>query len=206
MMIPQLDKATAARALTPAARRMHRHVLTAFAATGRAPSREELERLASAGVLAELAEADVVAFDERGELRAAYPFSPHPTSITVTWPDGPTVYAMCAVDALGMSAMLDTPVIITATEPDGGAVVIVQVDRDWARWIPDTAVVLACATDQTCCPSVDRTCGYINFFTTARAARDWAQRHPQLDGAVLEQDTALAAGIAEFAAHLQGKP
>jgi len=59
-------------------------VLAAFAQTGRAPMRGDLERIARAGgadpaaALAELAERDVIVFDQAGEIRAAYPFSPSP--------------------------------------------------------------------------------------------------------------------------------
>jgi len=116
----------------------------------------------------------------------------------VTWPTGRTVFAMCAVDALGMSAMLDRPVHITATEPGTGEVVTVEVDHDAARWTPDTAVVYAGATAAACCPSADRSCRYINFFTTPQAASAWAERHPDVIGAVLEKRAAVAAGVAEF--------
>ncbi|MQA04523.1 MAG: hypothetical protein GEV07_18010 [Streptosporangiales bacterium] len=204
----QLDKCTATAALSAEARQVHVYVLRTFAATGRAPSRADLRRVAAdrgcdpAMVLTELAERDVVAVDARGELRAAYPFSPTPTAIQVTWDGGPTVYAMCAVDALGMSAMLDRPVTITATEPDTGNAVTVHVDGDRADWTPASAVVFAGATDDSCCPSVDRTCGAINFFTTSEAAGDWASRHPDVSGAVLDRATALAQAVAEFGAML----
>lgn len=203
-MTEPLDKAAATAALTTAARRVHLYVLRAFAETGRAPARAELVRVAAdAGadpeaVLGELAERDVVAFDAAGEIRAAYPFSPAPTAIRVTWDGGPAVYAMCAVDALGMSAMLGRPVTITAAEPDTGVAVTVRADGDTASWTPDTAVVLACATADACCPSVDRTCGSINFFATAGAAGDWAARHPEVAGTVLGQQKALAEGVAQF--------
>ena len=45
-----------------------------------------------------------------------------------------------------------------------------------------------------------RTCGYINFFTSARAARAWADHHPAVTGTVLRQAQALRGGIAEFGA------
>ena len=44
---------------------------------------------------------------EAGGIRAAYPFSGVPTVYAVTIDGGPTSCAMCAVDALGMAAMLD---------------------------------------------------------------------------------------------------
>ena len=71
---------------------------------------------------AELAGRDVIAFDADGEIRAAYPFSPTPTPIQVSWEGGPAAYAMCAIDALGISAMLGRPVTITAAELRGTAV------------------------------------------------------------------------------------
>lgn len=142
----------------------------------------------------------MLALDEQGEIRAAYPFSPNPTSHVLKWAGGPTAYAMCAIDALGMSAMLDRPVTITSTEPRTGATITVDVDRDRAQWTPDTAVVLAGATDDACCPSVDRTCGHINFFTSARAAQAWQAAHPHITCVILDQAEALACGVAEFGA------
>lgn len=208
----QLNKNKAAAALTPPARRLHLSILTSFVETGRPPVRADLLRLARdlagdpAAVLAELADHDVVAFDAHGEIRAAYPFSPTPTAIQVTWSGGPVAYAMCAVDALGMSAMLGRPVTITATEPDSDRVVTVEVDGDHATWTPDTAVVFAGTTDDACCPSVDRTCGTINFFTSHEAARQWSHRHPDATGTLLDQPEALACGIAEFGALLRPAP
>jgi hypothetical protein len=202
--LPELNKGQAATALTPAARLVHLRALTSFADTGRALRRDEIVRMASthgadaSAVLSELAERDVIAFDERGEIRAAYPFSPTPTAIRVRWDGGPTAYAMCAIDALGMSAMLDRPVTITAAEPGTGHMVTVEVDRDHAEWQPNTAVVFAGATNDACCPSVDRTCGHINFFTSIVAARAWAGQHPEISGTMFSQTEALALAVAEF--------
>src|SRR5438105_2163078 len=146
---PELNEGRCAVVLSPPARHVHRAVLVAFAESGRAPLRAELERIARGrgadpgAVLTELAGRDVLAFDGSGEIRAAYPFSPSPTQIQVTWEGGPRVYAMCAIDALGISAMLDRPVTITAREPDSGRPVTVEVDRNRARWRPHRAVVFS---------------------------------------------------------------
>ncbi|MGH3300992.1 MAG: organomercurial lyase [Streptosporangiaceae bacterium] len=80
------------------------------------------------------------------------------------------------MDALGMSAMLGRPVIITAAEPATGRSITVAVDGDRARWAPRSTVVLAGATADAGCLAADRCCRYINFFTTARAARAWGPR------------------------------
>jgi len=145
----------------------------------------------------------VIAFGDAGEIRAAYPFSPSPTPIQVSWEGGPVAYAMCAIDALGISAMLGHPVTITAAEPGTSRVITVHADRDQARWDPPGAVVFAGAAGGDCCHAADRACGYISFFTSARAARNWAQANPAITGTVLDQAQALGQGIAEFGAFLR---
>ena len=154
-------------------------------------------------MLAELAERDVIAFDADGEIRAAYPFSPAPTPIQVSWEGGPVTYAMCAIDALGISAMLGRSVTITAAEPGTGHTITVRADRDQARWDPADAVVFAGTTAADCCHAADRTCGYINFFTCARAAHAWARANRAVTGEVLSQSRALRAGVAEFGAFMR---
>jgi hypothetical protein len=200
---PDLNKCGSAAALTQPARQVHHAMLTTFAETGRAPMRRDLERIAAdhgahpASVLAELAGRDLIAFGADGEIRAAYPFSPTPTRIQVTWAGGPVTHAMCAIDALGISAMLGRPVTITAAEPGAGRSITIDADGDRAQWNPRDAVVYAGATSDDCC-AADRTCGYINFFTSAQAARQWAAENPAITGAVLDQAQALGQGIAEF--------
>jgi hypothetical protein len=194
--------------LSDAARRVHQAVLAEFAARGQSPAPTEIERLIRVAggdpdrVRAELTQADLLAFTAQGEIRAAYPFSPAPTAIHVSW-DGTDVYAMCAIDALGMSAMLGHLVTITASEPGTGRVISVTVDGDHARWAPRSTVVFAGATGDAACPSVDRCCSYISFFTTAPAAREWASRQPELVGSVLGRDAALRIGIATFGGLLE---
>jgi Alkylmercury lyase len=198
--------------LSGAARQVHQAVLAGLARTGQPPGRGELERLARSdgadpdAVLAELAGTDVLAFAVDGEIRAAYPFSPAATPIQVSWPGGPAAYAMCAIDALGMSAMLGRPVTITAAEPGTGRVITVHADGDQAQWDPRTTVVFAGSAGEADRPSADCACSYINFFATARNARVWARRHREVHGRLLTQDAALRSGVAQFGTPLQPAP
>ena len=198
-----------AERLSAAGRQLHRAVLTAFIATGQPPTLAELERIARdhasdpSAALAELAAADIIAVDDGGEIRAAYPFSPVATPIRVSWDGGPRAYAMCAIDALGMSAMLGKPILVTAAEPETGRSITVAVDRDEALWRPRTAVVFSGAIAVGAGPSADLCCGYINFFTSARAARGWSGRHPDVTGNILRRDGALRLGIEEFGSLLR---
>jgi hypothetical protein len=202
------DECAAGRLSDPA-RQVHRAVLAAFAATGQPPARADLDRLARCQaadpdrVLSELAAADLLAFTMHGEIRAAYPFSPTPTAIRVSWGGGPPAYAMCAIDALGISAMLGLPVTIAAAEPGTGRAITVAVDGDRALWTPRTTVVFAGTTGEQALPSADRCCGHISFFTAALTARAWASRHPEITGTILSRDGALRLAIDQFGAFLQ---
>jgi hypothetical protein len=199
-----LDKCERASRLSRPGRLVHQAILGAFASTGQSPSCAALDQVAgAAGVelaaaLAELNGADLIVLDPRGELLAAYPFSAAPTPHRLALGSGVSVHAMCAIDALGVSAMLGQPVTVTSAEPDTGRQVTVQVDGDQATWQPPTALVLAAATSDCCAPSAQRTCGYINFFATDAAALTWAGHHPELSWALLDQPQALATAIAEF--------
>jgi hypothetical protein len=197
-----LDKCERASRLSRPGRLVHQAILGAFARTGQAPSRADLDQVAgAAGVTAALAElnrADLILLDPHGELLAAYPFSAAPTPHRLTLGSGVSVHAMCAIDALGVSAMLGQPVTVTSAEPDNGRQVTVQVDGDQATWEPPRVLVLAAATGDCCAPSAQRTCRYINFFTTDAAALAWADGHPELSWALLDHTQALATAIAEF--------
>jgi hypothetical protein len=67
-------------------------------------------------------------------------------------------------------------------------------------------VVLAGSAGDACRPAAERSCGYINFFASRRAARAWARRHPEVTGRLLTQDGALGIGIAGFGILLQAAP
>jgi hypothetical protein len=199
-----LDKCECASRLSHPGRLVHQAILRAFAGTGQAPSVADLDPVASAAgvepaaALAELDRADLIVLDPHGEILAAYPFSAAPTPHRLTLGSGVSVHAMCAIDALGVSAMLGQPVTVTSAEPDTGQPVTVRVGSDQAIWEPPTALVLAAATGDCCAPSAQRTCGYISFFTTDAAALAWAGDHPELSWTLLDQPQALATAIAEF--------
>jgi hypothetical protein len=175
------------RQVGPAARAVHRQVLTAFAATGRPPERAALAPLAGKVdpdvLLRELHERDMVRLDPHGGIRCAYPFSATPTAHLVDIERGPSVYAMCAFDALGMSEMLHRDVTIRSTDPRNGQLITVTVHSGHVRWTPASGVVVEGAITTSpggdCCPpdtrpdapaapvqaAADRCCGVLNFFT-----------------------------------------
>jgi hypothetical protein len=180
-------------------RAVHQAVLRAFADTGRAPDPAALDAVtaplgvSARAVLAALAAGDFLTLDEHGRVDAAYPFSARPTGIEVTLPSGATVAAMCAVDALGIAAMLGSDAVIDAADPVSSEAVRVTFAGGTATWQPQSTVVFYGARAESG-PSAAVCCGYLRFFATRRNARKFAARHREARGRILSQQEAAALG------------
>ena len=130
-------------------RAVQQQVLRSFATAGHAPSVADLAETAArygtmaGAVLGALHAGDYLQLGPDGQIRAAYPFSGVPTPHLVDIDGGARAYAMCAIDALGMAAMLGTGVTIASADPGTGEVVTVTVRADGktAAWQPASAVV-----------------------------------------------------------------
>jgi hypothetical protein len=184
-------------------RAVHQAVLRSFIHTGAAPDMPSLARYATpfevSQVLAELADGDFLFLDPAGQIIAAYPFSAVPTGHRVQIAGEAAVFAMCAIDALGISAMTGRPAVIESADPSTGEPVTVNVDGATSTWNPATAVVYAGRTAGQCAgPSASVCCGYMNFFATQAAASAWAASHPDITGGILGQARALQTGIGIF--------
>jgi hypothetical protein len=204
-------------------RAVHQRVLRAFAETGQPPSGAGLEEAAAPygvsgpEVMRQLHAADFLRLDACGAISAAYPFSPAPTPHLVTISGGPQVYAMCAIDVLGIAAMLGRTVTISSAEPGTGAAVTVTVPAAGgaAVWEPGTAVVFYGQQETaggTCPPgagtagppaAADTCCRAVTFFTAKTSAAAWARAHPEITGKVLNQREAWQAGVSIFGPLLQ---
>jgi hypothetical protein len=183
-----------ADSLGPVERAVHQAVLITFAAVGRPPAAAELAALAIDGrgideVLAELHRLDVIRLGDDGGIAVAYPFSATPTRhrVHVGGPGGLVVFAMCAVDALGISAMLggrDT--LIESVAAATGAPITITTRDGRTSWQPASAVVFL-STMAGSGPSADCCCQDLNFFTDHTSARAWTASHPQVPGHILDQ-------------------
>jgi hypothetical protein len=185
--------------LDPDHRTVHQAILRSFAATGRPPTRQQLEwstRPAAAVVLAGLHDLDAIRLWPGGEIAAAYPFSTTPTRHRVRIDSGVEVYAMCAIDALGISPMLGRDTRIASIDTTNNRPIMITTTGGRTRWQPADAVVFITA-DAGAGPSADCCCDYLNFFTNHTAAQAWTNAHPHIPGQILTRREAetLAARI-----------
>jgi len=185
-------------------RDLHRAVLRRFLATGAPPSERWLMQAAAdtglaASALDELAAADAVHLTH-GVVAVAYPFSGTPTPHRVELDGLPAVYAMCAIDALGLPAMTGLDGIITSADPRDGTPITVTARGGTWSWNPATAVVVAgrvtdCGTE---CSSFETMCPNTVFHASAQNARAYLTGHGGLDAQILGQDTAAECGRLNF--------
>jgi hypothetical protein len=171
-------------------------VLRAFATTGRAPAPEAL---AVPGVdvgpaLACLHAEDFLRLDGAGRIVAAYPFSAAPTAYLVHVDGGPSVHAMCAIDALGIARLLGRATSVRSADPSTGEPVRVELDaagrlRDHKP--PAAAVLVAATAHGDSCIAADTCCASVSFFASGATAQDWLDANPDVRGPVIDLVAAL---------------
>jgi len=232
--------------LAPAAYRFYRAILLSFVAHSRAPDPDEVAELAHAvdvplaSTLARMAAQDLLQRDPAtGRIRAAYPFSGVPTPHWValfadhsgeqTAQIEAQLFAMCALDALGVPLMLRRAAYISSKDARTGEAVTVLIRppagaldapeppattpitipaADWrVRWDPVSVVVSARPAEHEAeheaglCLAEGTCCPITNFFATRSTAQAWLSQQPSvaLDGLVLDQQEALYRAHALFA-------
>jgi Alkylmercury lyase len=198
-----VNPTTRQRGLPPPMRQLHQHILRHFAQHATAPEPGRLQdwahqlHLEPVAALAHLVTVDLVEADPAtARVLGAYPFSTTPRGHQVQIAGGPTVQASCAIDALGIPAMLDRDVVITSRDPHTGDPIRVSVTNGQASWHPDDTVV-AVGTDRSCGPSACSRCPYITFHPSGLTAAAHLQA-ASLAGTILTQPQALAAAALLF--------
>jgi hypothetical protein len=188
-------------------RGLHRAVLRRFLAAG-APPTERWVRQAAAGAgldataLDRLSAADVMHV-ANGVVTVLYPFSGTPTPHRVELDGLPAVYAMCAIDALGLPAMAGRDGRITSADPhDGTPVEVTVLDGTWS-WTPaGTVVVAGRATDCGECGSFEAMCPNTVFHASRESAAAYLVGRTSLDAEILDQQSAITWGRLNFGALL----
>lgn len=193
---------------------IYRYILRMFAATGAPPSTEQVaERFSLSDSAAAQAQLDVL--EKKGciyrnpvskEIVSAYPFSATPTTHQVLFPSGHSVYAMCAIDALGMPAMLDTDADaeIQSVCAHCGASIRIKLEGRQVRVVsPAETLVVYAQGSPDCCAATDQ-CPFINFFCSADHAEVWQADHSHLTLKMMTLSEALAGGQRVFGNLLRG--
>jgi hypothetical protein len=206
--------AEAQEALPLPLRGLHRAVLRAFPETGTAPSEAWIRNLAVGldldpdAALARLAHDDLV-HTANGIVTVAYPYSGTPTAHRVLLDGGPPVWAMCAVDALGIPLITGRDGVIFSVDPDGGEPIRVERRGGAWSWESGSAVLLVAMSGcvsaaGACCPNAaEACCPFVNFHSSAERAEAHLSAHPDLAGQVVDQAAAVELAAIVFGSLLR---
>jgi Alkylmercury lyase len=188
--------------LTDSERELYFWILRRFAESGRPPGAETREAAEGFGLdahsaLATLAKDDLVHTDREWEITVAYPFSGRTSNHVVRFEGGHEVYAMCAIDALGIAPMFDEAIEIASQDPlTGEGIEIELTPAGTGSCRPEGAVVVCGASGSgesfcSCCP-------VLNFFASRKNGERWLAGRPDVRGYVMTMDEAIEAGRAVF--------
>ena len=185
---------------------IHHFILETFAKTGRSPALEDVRSRFDLESLQEV-EAALADLARRGSIHRnsgdpfvthAYPFSNEPTRHRVRLAAGPDVYAMCAIDALGMPFMLKQDAeIASACEQCGGDIELQIGNGNITHKSPGEIVVWYGVIEEGCVVATDL-CPDLNFFCSSKHLEAWTKEHPNRAGAMLTLDQALERGRQSF--------
>ncbi len=190
--------------LTPEEDDVGKAILRAFATAGKAPSVEDVAQALGLpvelvrGRCRKLAACDLIVWtDEAMNIVSAYPFSGVPTAHQVSLDGHSTLYAMCAVDALGIPFMVGQgarvrPVCFLCQQP-----VTVDIDRGLLKGAHPSTLVVWSSERDGCCVAEAR-CPLMNFFCAEAHLRAWLTRSPGERGTSLSLREALDVGQAAF--------
>lgn len=181
--------------LSPAQKVFHQAILRAFLDEGSTPSHRRLVEQASQmsldhdDVVARLSEIDLLHVSE-GVVRVAYPFSGVPTAHGVRLENGRKLWAMCALDALGILLMAKCDGTIISADPQSKEPIQVERRRGEWLWQLGEAVVVVGLTNG--CARVDEgACPNINFHANAQGAVEHLNVHPEITGQLVSQAVAI---------------
>lgn len=185
-----------------------RAVLCCFACSGRAPDAAQLAAVTGLNEvtvvlgLRALHWRDLVVLDEgQTSITAAYPFSARETGHLVRLASGVVVNALCAIDALGIGAMLGCDTVIESPCRGCGAPIRITTRGDGdalGSVTPGTAIVWAGTQYADNC-SATSGCTVKVFFCSDEHFAAWRERSdPDSPGFRLSADAALQVGKALF--------
>jgi hypothetical protein len=186
---------------------LYQWVLRRFAEHGKPSGHELRVKATELGLerertLEALAREDLLHTNTEGEIVVAYPFSGRPTRHHVLLESGQEVDAMCAIDAVGVAAMLGMRVRVRSSDPTTEDEITVSVDPSGhASWQPLEAVVVAGSRSDG--PSYEGCCAVLNLFSSTASAERYLAGHPEVRGRTISIPEAVAAGRAIFGQALE---
>jgi Alkylmercury lyase len=181
-----------------------RAILRAFAKEGSAPHLQDVAHVLGLPIepvreaCRTLARHDLILWrEDEARIISAYPFSGVPTAHQVLIDGGNALYAMCAIDALGIPFMLGQGVCIRSACFFCQQPVTVEVHGGSLQGASPPTTVVWFSEREGCCVAETR-CPLMNFFCHEGHLHAWLITFPDEQGTALSVREALDVGKAVF--------
>jgi hypothetical protein len=124
--------------------------------------------------------------DDKKSINAAYPFSGSKTPQTVKFKgEGyKRIYAMCAIDALGVCFMFDCDVTIDSRCYYSGERIRIKIKDNEIILLKPKNIVVWCDMEYSCCAATSL-CKNINFFSSKSHFAEWRKEKSNRKGHLL---------------------
>lgn len=183
--------------LTPLDDEIRKIILREFGRNGRPPTAGEFAgrlRLSIETVnqvIEKLQKADILS--SRGdEITSAYPFSADKTRHKVIFEDGREVYALCAVDALGIHFMLNEDLIIMSRCPECEKEMKIAVKDGLIDFCNPVRIIEFVSNKERGRCTAETLCPFINFFCSTEHLEKWRDKNSEYrNGEVYSLEEAL---------------
>jgi len=191
------------RSLTSDENIVRKYILRQTPVLGRIPSLVEIKeefnhfnKKKVEDILNELDQFDAIHLDEnKTNIIAAYPFSGIKTShkVSLKRKEFKTVYAMCAIDTLGISFMFDSDVSIESLCFHCCEKIEIDVKNKEIVSLNPKSTVVWCDLEYSKCAATSL-CKNINFFSSEEHFKKWQKGKPKRRGHLLQIEEAFYLG------------
>lgn len=180
------------------------YILRAFTRDGRGPAVDEISQalgLSLEHVLRscrKLAAHDLIVWEDgTTQILSAYPFSGQPTAHQVRIEGNSPLYAMCAIDALGIPFMLEQRATIASScfvcqQPVQGAI------QDGLIQHAEPVAAVVWRSQRDSCFAAKERCPFTNFFCNDGHLQRWLAERPTEKGTALTLREAVDVAKAAF--------
>jgi len=113
------------------------------------------------------------------EIVSLYPISLKPTEHQITLEDGMRLFAMCAVDALGMPIMFNKNVRIVSRCEECKHEIVLEIKNGEITFMSHPNATI-CSPKSQVYPAAETCCPFVNFFCSKKHADLWIAENPKL--------------------------
>ena len=117
------------------------------------------------------------------EIVSIYPLSLTPTEHQIILENGKRLFAMCAVDALGMPVMFHRRAKIVSQCKKCKKEITIEIKNERITWVSHRNIMIWSPGRQIA-PAAETTCPSVNFFCCKEHLEEWTKENPELIGKI----------------------